>query len=233
MIKLSIIVPAYNEEQTILETLGAVSRQSIPGVDIETIVIDDGSQDGTRRLVEANPGLYSTFLPLPRNLGKGGAVIAGLRAAKGDYILFQDADLEYDPSEYSKLLMPALKFDADVVLGSRMLAPPFTRVCYFWHRLGNRLITLAFNVINNATFTDIYSGYLLYRRSLINAEELSTAGWEQQAEILTLLTRRGKILYEVPISYHGRTYAEGKKIRARHAISVLWTILVQGLRRRR
>lgn len=230
-LRLSVLVPAYNEEGTILTVLSAIARQSVPGVQIETIVIDDGSKDGTRAQIESRPDLYVTFVPLPNNRGKGGAVIAGLKAATGDFILFQDADLEYDPNDYAALLMPAQRYDADVVLGSRLLAPPFTRVFYFWHRLGNKVLSLAFNIINNTTFTDIYSGYLLYRRALVNPEELSTGGWEQQAEILTILTRRGKVLYEVPISYHGRTYAEGKKIRARHALTVLWTIVRKGLRR--
>ena len=110
-------------------------------------------------------------------------------------------------------------------MGSRMVAPEYTRVSYFWHKLGNRTITFIFNIINNTTFTDIYSCYLLFRRRLVNPDELQTEGWEQHAEILSLAVARGEKLYEVPISYHGRTYAEGKKIKAYHAAAIIWTIL--------
>jgi glycosyltransferase involved in cell wall biosynthesis len=233
MIKLSVIIPAYNEEGTILELLEEVNSQTVSGVDIEVIVIDDCSVDGTRKILDENPELYSKLVKQPRNSGKGGAVKAGLAVATGDFILFQDADMEYDPSEYAKLMMPVLKHDADVVMGSRLIAPPYTRVHYFWHKQGNRFITLFFNIINNTTFTDIYSCYLLYRKDLIKPDELTTTGWDQHAEILTLATKRSKTYYEVPISYHGRTYDQGKKIRAHHIIAVLWTILIKGLGNRR
>ena len=206
-------------------------NQSVEGVVIEVIVIDDGSTDGTPDIVRSNPNLYDRFLPLPKNLGKGGAVKAGLKEATGDYILFQDADHEYDPADYAKILVPALKHDADVIMGSRMLAPPYTRVHYYWHKVGNKLITFVFNIVNNTTFTDIYRCYLMFRRSLVDPDELTTLGWEQHAEILTIASARGKVRYEVPITYHGRTYEEGKKIRARHMIAVLKTIIMKGFRR--
>jgi glycosyltransferase involved in cell wall biosynthesis len=230
--KLSVIIPAYNEEGTILELLQTVAAQNIEGVDIEVVVVDDCSVDSTLQILEENPDCYHKLVKLPRNSGKGGAVKAGLAEASGDYILFQDADLEYDPSDYASLMMPVMKHEADVVMGSRLMAPPYTRVHYFWHKQGNRFITLFFNIINNTTFTDIYSCYLLFRRDLIKPEELTTMGWEQHAEILTLTTKRSKIFYEVPISYHGRTYDQGKKIRAHHIISVLWTIFVKGISRK-
>jgi glycosyltransferase involved in cell wall biosynthesis len=229
MIKLSIIIPAYNEQATIIELLEKVSQQKVEGVTFEVIVVDDGSKDKTVELLEAKPELYSTLIRQPYNGGKGEAVRAGLKQATGDYVLFQDADLEYDPADYIKLLEPVQRFDADVVMGSRMVGSPITRVSYFWHKVGNWLITFIFNVLNNTTFTDVYSCYLLYRRSLVDAERLTTVGWDQHAEILTRAVSAGTRFFEVPISYYGRTYDEGKKIRAHHVIPVLWTMLVKRL----
>jgi glycosyltransferase involved in cell wall biosynthesis len=223
--KVSVIVPVYNEEKTILAVLGKVKEQNVRGIDFEIIVVDDGSTDRTAKLLEANPGLYTRLIRQQRNGGKGAAVKAGLSAATGDYILFQDADLEYNPADYVKILRPVIEFDADLVLGSRFVAPEYTRVFYFWNKVGNHFITLLFNILNNTTFTDIYSCYLLYRRDLLEPSELATTGWEQHAEILSKVARRAARLYEVPINYFGRTYAEGKKIRARHVLSVIWAIV--------
>jgi glycosyltransferase involved in cell wall biosynthesis len=227
MIAVSVVIPAFNERATILEVLRSVRAQAIDGVQFEIVVIDDGSSDGTGDLVAANPELCDRLIRLPRNQGKGGAVIAGLKAATGDYVLFQDADLEYDP----RLLEPVLRFDADLVMGSRVSAPRYTRVFYFWHMVGNRMLTLIFNVLNNTTFTDIYSCYLLYRRALVNPDRLTRLGWDQHAEILSRAILQAKTMYEVPISYHGRTYAEGKKIRAHHALAVVRTIVAERLAR--
>lgn len=224
MPKISVIIPAYNEEKTILQVLESVAAQKVEGIEFEVVVVDDGSKDRTAELVESRPELYTRFVRMPQNGGKGAAVKAGLKAATGDYILFQDADLEYDPADYVKLAKPVLKFDADIVMGSRVIAPEFIRVYYFWHLVGNRVITFTFNLFNNTTFTDIYSCYLLYRRSLVDPDKLETEGWEQHAEILTKAVRSSTVYYEVPVSYHGRTYAEGKKIKAWHAAGVLWSI---------
>ena len=225
MIRVTVLVPAYNEESTILEILSRVRAQHVDGVAFEVVVVNDASRDGTLEKLKSRPDLYDTLISHHKNAGKGAAVKSGLKAATGDFILFQDADLEYDPSEYDALLLPVLRFNADVVMGSRLLAPKFTRVHYLWHKIGNRLITGTFNVIFNKTFTDIYSCYLMFRRELIAPDELRTMGWEQQAEILSLAVTRSRTHYEVPVSYHGRTYEEGKKIRGRHALSVLWTIV--------
>lgn len=227
MFKISVIIPAYNEEKTILTLLEKVNQQKIDMFSLEIIVIDDGSKDKTVKILKENSNLYSKLIEMPKNGGKGAAVQAGLKVATGDYILFQDADLEYDPSDYQTLFLPVKLFNADVVMGSRFMAPRYTRVTYFWHKVGNLIITFLFNILNNTTFTDIYSGYLMYKRKLLIPEDLKTFKWEQQAEILSKVIRNGEVFYEVPISYHGRSYAEGKKIRAIHVVSVIKTIIIE------
>ncbi len=224
-IRISVIIPVYNEEATIVDVLERVCAKGIDGFEFEVLVVDDGSNDGTAELLEEHRDLYTSLIQLPRNSGKGAAVKAALKEASGDYILFQDADLEYDPIEYPKLLRPILQFQADIVIGSRFAAPECTRVSYFWHKVGNRFITFLFNLLNNTTFTDIYSGYLIYRRSLVDPASLVSKGWEQHAEILSRAVARGSRFYEVPISYYGRGYDEGKKIRGHHAAAVVWTII--------
>ena len=224
MLRLSIIIPAFNEEKTILELLHRVNKVSIKGVEKEVIVIDDCSNDNTLKLLEDNIKLFTKLIKFKSNSGKGAAVKRGLKEATGQYILFQDADLEYDPNDYKKLLEPVLRLNADVVIGSRLSASQLTRVYYFWHKMGNKLITLLFNILNNTTFTDIYSCYLLFKSDLVKPENLLTTGWEQQAEILSIVISKGNSFYEVPINYYGRTYDEGKKIRAHHAFAVLLTI---------
>lgn len=228
-IRLSIIIPAFNEQETILRVLERINDQTIDDVSFQIIVVDDGSTDKTAEIVDANNDLYSIFIRQKPNQGKGAAVKAGLEAARGEYVLFQDADLEYDPAEYERLLIPVLQFQADIVMGSRLIGAEFTRVHYFWHNLGNRMITLLFNVLNNTTFTDIYSCYLLFRRTLVAPDELKTVGWEQHAEILCAASSRAQSMYEVPITYHGRTYEDGKKIRAHHVIPVIWMIIKKSL----
>ncbi len=225
MIKLSILVPAFNEENTIIEILEKVSKVEIEGVKKEIIVIDDCSLDKTLSLLEKNKNLYDLLIRMKQNSGKGAAIKEGLKKATGNYILFQDADLEYDPLDYKKLIEPVLRFNADLVIGSRLLSSQLTRVYYFWHKVGNKFLTFLFNVLNNTTFTDIYSCYVVFKASLIDAESLSTSGWEQQAEILSKVVASSKSFYEVPVNYYGRTYEEGKKIRPYDAISVILTII--------
>jgi glycosyltransferase involved in cell wall biosynthesis len=229
--KVSVIVPVYNEAATILQILEQVAAQKVAGYEFEVIVIDDGSRDNTIELLAGRTDLYARLIKRTRNGGKGAAVKDGLDAATGEFILFQDADLEYDPADYSKLLEPVTRFEADVVMGSRLVAAPITRVSYFWHRVGNRFITLFFNILNNTTFTDIYTCYLLYRRRLVDSANLHTSGWQQHAEILSIAVAGARSIYEVPISYYGRTYAEGKKIRASHVIGILLTIVAARIHR--
>lgn len=222
---LTIIVPAHNEARTILEILERVKAQALPGVTTETIVVDDGSTDATPDLLRSRPDLYTRMIRLDVNRGKGAAVRVGLAGATGEFVLFQDADLEYSPSEYPKLVGPALNYSADVVLGSRTLAPACRRIHYFWNKLGNGLVTLTFNIFFNTTFSDIYTCYLLFRRTLVQPDQLRTDGFDQQAEILATCVRRGRTFYEVPIDYHGRSYAEGKQIRTWDVAGVLWAIV--------
>ena len=225
-IKVSIIIPVYNEEKTIIDILEKVNHQKINSISMEIIVINDGSKDHSLELLKNNPQLYAKLINLEKNKGKGGAVREGLKSAVGDYILFQDADMEYDPSEYEKLLKPVIKFDADIVMGSRFMTSSLTRQGgYARNRIGNNFITSLFNLLNNTRFTDIYSGCLIFRRSNITPSKLRTDGWEQQAEILSKIIRKSSKIYDVPIVYHGRTYEEGKKIKPRHILYIIGTII--------
>ena len=225
LITISIIIPVFNEEKTIKQILLAVKASKVKLYDFVIIVVEDGSTDKTLDILLSNPGLYSKLIQQKKNQGKGAAIREGILQASGDYILFQDADLEYDPKDFQKLLLMVTKFDADLIIGSRFIAPEFTRVYYFWHKIGNKVITLLFNIINNTTFTDIYSCYLLFKKDLLDINDLKSNGWEQQAEILSLLVSLNIKMFEVPISYSGRTYEEGKKIRAHHIIAVIWMII--------
>ena len=226
MIKISILIPVYNEEATIISLLKSVQKEigKIRTVTFEIIVIDDYSRDNTSKLLRENETLFNHMISLEKNQGKGGAILRGLEKAKGEYILFQDADLEYSPKDYKTLIRPIVDFDVDVVIGSRFLAPQFTRVHYFWHKVGNWGLTLIFNILNNTTFTDIYSCYLIYRKSLVPLEKIKTIGWEQHGEILSLAIKKGEVFFEVPITYRGRSYDEGKKIRGFHIFKILYTI---------
>jgi glycosyltransferase involved in cell wall biosynthesis len=228
---ISIIVPAYNEEKTIVRVLEKISAQHFDGFSFEVIVVDDGSKDGTRDILKARADLYARLILRPKNGGKGAAVRDAIGAATGDYVLIQDADLEYDPVDYARLFKPIALHDADVVMGSRFVAPELTRVFYFTHKLGNLFITFMFNLLNNTTFTDVYCGYLVYKRSLFDVKTLRTDGWQQHAEMLTKATRAASNVYEVPVSYHGRTYAEGKKIKPQHVVGIIWTMIVERFRR--
>ena len=227
--RLSVVIPAYNEEATIETLLKRVSAQKFADVEMEVIVVDDGSVDETRNILNENEDLYDRLILRSSNGGKGAAVRDGLEAATGDYVLFQDADLEYSPKDYGKIFRILHEFNADVVIGSRFLSPEYTRVHYFFHKVGNRSITLLFNLLYNTTFTDIYSCYLCFNRELIDPNKLKSNGWAQQAEILASAVKSSKVHYEVPISYAGRTFAEGKKIKARHTIGVVLMIIKKRL----
>ena len=222
--KISILIPLYNEENTVIEILEKVNKQNNENISLEIIVIDDGSTDGSAELLSKNVQLYNHFIKLKKNSGKGAAIKEGLKIATGDYILFQDADLEYDPNDYSKIFYVIENFNAEVIIGSRNLSPDYIRVYNFFHKLGNKVITGIFNLLNNTTFTDIYSCYLCIKKESVDINKIKSKGWEQHAEILSLAIQNSTIHYEVPISYSGRTFEEGKKIKGRHVFKVIYMI---------
>ncbi len=225
MINISIIVPVYNEEETILEILKKINKQKIKNIKFEIIVINDGSEDATKKILTNNVKLYDKLINRSVSGGKGAAILEGMNSANGDYFLFQDADLEYDPNDYKSLIEPVQSFNADLVIGSRLTGPKITRTSYFYHKLGNIFITLLFNIFYNTSFTDIYSCYLLINKNKINLKNIRTKGWEQQAEILSQVVLRSNLHFEVPVNYYGRSYKEGKKIRPIHIFKVIFTII--------
>jgi glycosyltransferase involved in cell wall biosynthesis len=227
---LKILIPVYNEEKTIIKILERISISCEQIKNYEVIVVDDGSTDETNTQLLSHSNLYSLLLTLPQNRGKGYAIIKGLENVKQGFVLIQDADLEYDPSEIPFLWNEIKKNSAEVLLTSRLSGSKTTRVHYFWHKVGNRIITLFFNICNNTTFTDIYSGYLIFDVSKINLSKLRFFGWGQQAEILTYLIKNSTKIYETPISYYGRTYEEGKKIRFTSVFKVFMAIIITRFR---
>ena len=223
--KMSIIIASYNEEKTIIEILNRLKNTKKNDYEYEIIVVNDGSTDNSLKLLEQSSNLYNKLINLGKNKGKGFAVKEGLNIASGDYIIFQDADLEYDPNDINDFCEMYDKFDADLIIGSRIRYKNYTRSHNFFNMIGNKLITFVFNLIHNCTFTDIYSCYLSYKKNLLNPLELKTSGFEQQAEILGKLMKKTKINFEIPINYCGRDISEGKKIRFYHIFSVIYQII--------
>ena len=227
--KVSIIIPTFNESKTIIKILKEVNAQRNQETTFEVIVVNDGSTDHTHKLITENIQLVDKYICLETNSGKGAAVKEGLLQASGDYILFPDADLEYSPSDYNKFFNLVNNNSPDIVMGSRLSGSEFTKVMYFWHKIGNKLLTYFFNILFNTTFTDVYTCYLLYKKDLVDPTKLKSTGWEQHAEILSTAVKRGEDFFEVPISYNGRKYADGKKIKPKHFFSVVFMILKKRL----
>lgn len=223
-VKISVIVPAYNESATVAACLKSVFDKN-PGMDMEAVVVDDGSSDSTEARVKSLGLPAVRFLKHPVNRGKGAAVRTALAAASGDVILIQDADLEYDPKDYRALLEPLLDGRADVVYGSRFLGGPH-RVLFFWHYAANKFFTLLTNVLFNVTLTDVGVGYKAFRTPILRGLTLRTERFGIDMEISAKIFKAGRWrIYEVPISYSGRTYAEGKKITWRDAFDYLACLL--------
>lgn len=224
--KLSVVMPVYNEYATIETIVERVMQAEVP-VDMELVIVDDCSTDGTRdkvtELAEKHPGRIVTCFH-EQNGGKGAALATGFDAAEGDIVLVQDADLEYDPREYGRLLEPILTAGADVVYGSRFLGGPH-RVHMFWHYMGNKFLTLAGNVLYNINLTDMETCYKVFRRSVLQQIKLRSRKFDVEPELTAKVCKLKSVIYEVPISYYGRGYAEGKKIRWTDAFTALWALL--------
>jgi glycosyltransferase involved in cell wall biosynthesis len=221
---LSIVIPVYNEVKTLQEVVRRVRSVDLP-LSREIILVDDASHDGSRAIVEslAGDGVRVFFHAV--NQGKGAALRTGFKEAQGDIVLIQDADLEYDPSEYPKLLTPILADKADVVYGSRFIGSEAHRVLYFWHMVGNRFLTLLSNMLTNLNLTDMETCYKVFRRQVLAGIVIREDRFGFEPEITAKVARQGVRIYEVGISYSGRTYQEGKKIGWRDGMRALYCIV--------
>jgi len=227
--RLSVVIAAFNEEATIRKIVEAVRAAPTAPFALEIVVVDDASTDGTRREIEAMGSLVDRPIFHERNRGKGAAIRTALAAASGDVLLVQDADLEYDPQEYPRLLKPILDGKADVVFGSRFKGGDAGRVLYYWHYVGNRLLTTLSNMTTNLNLTDMETGYKVFRRECLVGVELQQNRFGFEPEITARLAQGGWRFYEVGISYSGRTYAEGKKIGWRDGIAAVWCVVRYGV----
>ncbi|MEO5721188.1 MAG: glycosyltransferase family 2 protein [Chthoniobacterales bacterium] len=228
---LSVIIPCFNEAGTIDAVIQAVREAPVPNVEI--IVVDDGSTDGTAQILrERIATVVRQVIFHEKNQGKGAALRSGFRVATGDIILVQDADLEYDPQEYPLLLEPITSGKADAVFGSRFISGRPHRVVYFWHMIGNKLLTLLSNMLTNLNLTDMEACYKAFRAPILKTISIEEDGFGFEPEITAKLARARCRIFEVGISYNGRTYAEGKKIHWQDGIRAVYAILKYNLRRR-
>jgi glycosyltransferase involved in cell wall biosynthesis len=217
-LKLSILIPIYNERATILEILKRV--QAVP-FEKEIIAVDDGSTDGTRELLAQAQGV--TVLYHQRNQGKGAAIQTALQHATGDIIVIQDADLEYDPRDYKQLIEPIIEGRAKVVYGSRFLGPRMAM--FFWHMIANKMLTLMTNILYDAILSDMETGYKAFRADIIKGMRLRSHRFDFEPEVTAKILKRHIRIFEVPISYYGREYSEGKKIGMKDGFVAIWTLL--------
>jgi glycosyltransferase involved in cell wall biosynthesis len=225
---LSIVIPAFNEEHTIREIVDRVGRVELPGgVEREIVLVDDASTDRTPQILGDTFGSCDgiRILRHERNQGKGASLRTGFAASRGDIVLIQDADLEYDPRDYPRLLAPILEGKADVVYGSRFVGSDPHRVLYYWHYVGNRVLTALSNAFTNLNLTDMETCYKVFRGDLIRSVDIQEERFGFEPEITAKIARLGVRVYEVGISYDGRTYDEGKKITWKDGVRALWCIL--------
>ena len=227
--KLSVVIPCYNEEATLETLVGRVLGAERCGLELEVVIVDDGSRDRSGELMDKLAALHPEVrcIKHERNQGKGAALRTGIAAASGDILLVQDADLEYDPAEYPRLLKPILDGRADVVYGSRFRGGEEARVLFFWHSLANKILTLTSNMLTDLNLTDLETGYKVFRREVIDAVTIREDRFGFEPEItarIAHLANRPRI-YEVGISYSGRTYEEGKKIGWKDAVRAFYCIL--------
>lgn len=229
---LTIVIPVFNEAPTIAQVLQRVHAAPAGGLRKELIVVDDCSTDGTREYLKGLALDHVTCFFHDQNRGKGAALRTGFAHARGDIVLIQDADLEYDPEEYAKLLRPILEGKADVVLSSRFLASEQHRVLYFWHSVGNRCITLLSNIFTNLNLTDIESCYKVFAQQVARQIHIEEDRFGVEPELVAKVARLRCRIYEVGVSYAGRTYQEGKKITWKDGVRALWCIAKYSLRGR-
>jgi glycosyltransferase involved in cell wall biosynthesis len=222
--KLSVVIPVYNEYATLRQV---VERVLAVPLELEVLCVDDGSRDGSREILAELQNQYRQVQVLlqPRNMGKGAALRRGIQGAAGDFVVIQDADLEYDPADYTLLLDPLIQGKADVVYGSRFLGAAPHRVLYFWHSVGNRLLTLLSNCLTNINLTDMETCYKVFRRDVIQSIQIEENRFGFEPEITVKVAKRHLRIYEVGISYWGRTYEEGKKIGWRDGVRAVWCLL--------
>ena len=222
--KISIIIPCFNEEKTVGIVINKVLKFNL--YEKELIIVDDCSTDTSKDIIKNLAANNSEIKPffLEKNLGKGGALKKGVQEAKGDIILIQDADLEYDPKDFPTLLKPFSETDADIVYGSRFLGGEYVRLHFFWHYLANKLLTFCSNIVTNLNMTDMETGYKVFKKNILLSLDLKENSFGIEPELTIKLSKKNAKFFEVPISYNGRSYAEGKKITIKDAFRALFCI---------